>query len=432
MRLGGMQIDAADRTMPWRGIPIQGKKDARLYLFWEVASLMAKRSARRQTAPGAAHIAGGIQDSGVSAGMAEPSSNWIQFVRRYGGHPALEADTVYALSEPLIDAIQAEQKLKLLAHDEEEFERDLARYAGVGFFLRQPISFPTFPAPIIEESASEVQRWNDLQAGLHAMSIQLLKRQGLTDQEIEQHFAQRKQLEAKIEERLVGYTAWLATDPAFRHIVQQFRSNWQQQVRAEGRFRGFPRSLLGERPKSVPPEEREYFISYMTLYKRWGLQSLVSWELPLPMRPELSDPTLYDRPDLSGSGLAIFAPWYLFRDKDINIQELAAHGMTAEYPAHLHDWLIREPKNWGYDRYAIMLRIFVYLELALKRRYSSRVRRKQEALDGAFARVYYGKPLTSTESIRKIRQALTQRLNLRIDRDSDALRTNETPNAPAG
>src|SRR5262245_24431605 len=63
---------------------------------------------------------------------ASPLGAWRAFSRRHRGNSFLEYESLYALSEPLIDAILAE--VPGFFAGQEEFERDLARTASFGFF----------------------------------------------------------------------------------------------------------------------------------------------------------------------------------------------------------------------------------------------------------------------------------------------------------
>ena len=63
---------------------------------------------------------------------------WEAFARRYAGNPMLEQDPLYALSEPVLDAL-VEEAPDFFAGDQEWFERDLARTAVHGFFLRRVV-----------------------------------------------------------------------------------------------------------------------------------------------------------------------------------------------------------------------------------------------------------------------------------------------------
>ena len=77
--------------------------------------------------------------------------------------------------------------------------------------------------------------------------------------------------------------------------------------------------------------------------------------------------------------------------------------------AHLDGWL-RGPqaRQWGFARYAVMLQLYVWLELALRRRYPDSLDRQVVRVDRAFARFSLGK----NESVARDR----------LDRQSDAVR----------
>ena len=169
-------------------------------------------------------------------------------------------------------------------------------------------------------------------------------------------------------------------------------------------------SLMGEPPAPPAVEDREFYDDYLTVYQHWGLERLVSWELPVPLKPELVQPSLYHLTDLVSAGVLVFAPWYLLRDKTINLHVLANRKSVLSSTSHLKQWLGRKTDQWGHDRYARMLKLYVYLELALKARYGDRLRRQLDALDGAFAGFIYGDPVRASDSVKKMRRELSRRL----------------------
>ena len=83
---------------------------------------------------------------------------------------------------------------------------------------------------------------------------------------------------------------------------------------------------------------------------------------------------------------------------------------------HLDDWFEVSAKKWGFDRYAKLLELYVYRDLALMRRYPSRLSGKTELLDQAFSAYWGGAAdvpedaLRGVESVRKLRLHMERRL----------------------
>src|SRR5580704_1757288 len=69
---------------------------------------------------------------------------WERFCARHDDHPAIQSHTLYAIPERLLDAIEQEAPDFLTAR-EKRFERDLARFGGVGFHCGRPIRFALLP-----------------------------------------------------------------------------------------------------------------------------------------------------------------------------------------------------------------------------------------------------------------------------------------------
>jgi hypothetical protein len=133
------------------------------------------------------------------------------------------------------------------------------------------------------------------------------------------------------------------------------------------------------------------------------------------MRPQWTEASGYYLPQISGkAGLVVFVPWYLLRHKDLKIADIVSRKLAIQSPPEIREWMEREPKNWGTRRYAMILRIYIYLELALNRRYAERVKGNQERLDYAFERFLksdLNDEKCSRATVEKARGHMTARLN---------------------
>ncbi len=83
----------------------------------------------------------------LTLSYGKPHPNWLTFAETYKGSPALHSDVVYALPDRLISAI-VKQIPDFFSEEEQHFERDLARLAGAGFFLKRPFGYPRLPLPM--------------------------------------------------------------------------------------------------------------------------------------------------------------------------------------------------------------------------------------------------------------------------------------------
>jgi hypothetical protein len=380
------------------------------------------RGARRSPNPASKHAARNKPGAGnPETAAASPEGRWRQFSLAHAGHPALDDDAVYALPAGLIEVICRELPGVLTA-DDEGFERDLTVLAGEGFFLRRP--FPR-SSGIWADSDQETRGFDLLASRIEAASQEIkgmlvdeLKQQGRSPAQIEQYFDTAKLLEQKLSQRQLGYTGWLVTCAEFRQDRDQFRRRWKRRIEALGRFPTFPRSILGERPPAVAPADRGFFSDYLQFYRRWGLHTMLTWELPDPMRPELTVPSLYHLSHVGEAGVLLFVPWYLLRDQDIALREVAEHRQTLSIPPQLEPWVDGVPKNWGHDRYRLMLKLYLIIELCLKRRYGDRLYRKSDRLDRALSRYFSARKGMRApsdrmmETIRKVRFEMNRRLRV--------------------
>ena len=71
------------------------------------------------------------------------------------------------------------------------------------------------------------------------------------------------------------------------------------------------------------------------------------------MLPSLGSPSMNHLPSIAGAGLLVFVPWYLLRDKRIDLDEIVDQRRMLGSASQLDEWLEKAPKDWGYRRYAL-------------------------------------------------------------------------------
>jgi hypothetical protein len=359
-------------------------------------------------------------DAGGSPAPVAPHPRWTAFAAAYPDHPALKSDTIYALPEPLIDAI-TDRMPRFFTLDERRFERDLARSAGAGFFLKRPFRLPLLPGLALDENEkAELDRLQRRQRqahdGIQEMLDEHMEEHGRSNRQITDFWAAEKQMARKAEVRKWGYAGWLVTHPEFCRARDEFRQRWESAIRELGILPGLPMSVLGEPLPQPLQRHRDFWMEYQHFLRLWGLDRLATWELPVPMRPELTGPSFYDLSTVGEAGVLLFVPWYMFRGKDINLHEVAQHKAVLAAPTHLEEWLKGRPKNFGHRRYAMMLELYIYIELCLRARYSERLSGPIDKLEDTLSHFMktdqrIRRPAScEKDNLRKIREAMVKRL----------------------
>lgn len=347
---------------------------------------------------------------------------WDRFRARHQNNPALEDHTLYAIPEGLVNAIEHEAP-DLLAPREKRFERDLARYGGVGFHKGQPIHFALLPEmKRTALSTDELKRLRRLQKSDRAIQqifnshMRLL---GRSEAQVQAYHGRREQFRNRVIERQRGYVGWLLTNADFRAERDAFFTRWKNVLRRASDNDGQPLSL-GQRPDTRPPKKtRDFWADAVKFLWKWGLEAMATPELPLPIDPGLERPNFGRPSDLRAAGPVLFIPWYLVIDKDMRLEELIENHRLDTPLSHLKDWLpASEGRGWGFERYGTMLRLYIWIGLALARRYPDRMTGQAIRLDRAFARFELEDNESAqavalrTDSIRRIRTELKRRLSI--------------------
>jgi hypothetical protein len=159
---------------------------------------------------------------------------WERFRARHGGNPQLRNDTLYAVPEGLLKAIDLEAP-DFFAAREKRFERDLARYGGVGFHRGQPIRFALLPEmKRTALSTDELKRLRQLQKSdgeLQQLFNRHMRLLGRSEAQVHAYHGRREQFRSRVIERQRGYVGWLLTNADFRTERDAFFTRWKNVLR---------------------------------------------------------------------------------------------------------------------------------------------------------------------------------------------------------
>lgn len=341
------------------------------------------------------------------------SDQWLELSERYPDIASRCGDSVYALPEKLISAIQ-ELVPTLFGPGELDFELHLARTGATGLFLKQPFRYP-----VLSASSDGVRQSKEaIDEEIKELLTDEATAIGRSETSVDDYMKAVDEREKAMRLRQAGYVGWLISEPNYRTEMEAFTSRWKTTIVRKGRFPAVRKSLLGERAQ-ISKKSREFWADAMTLYRRWGLETCLAWELPVPLCPGLETRDFYNRDDIEGAGLHIFIPHYLLRDRGLSVYDIVESQRCLTDDSHLAGWFDRRKPNWGYERYAQMLELYVYLELAIRRRYGDRLRGQTGRLDEAFTQFWLEsnddlQVFTRTESTAKTRQELYRRLRLEV------------------
>ena len=381
------------------------------------------RPRRRPQTLGPPPERGRVRMGAISAAVATDSFDyrsrrWLQFQEEFAGHSALQEATLYALPIRLINQIEILMPGMLTA-DDIRFETRLREVGGTGFCNQRafasevldPIHQSDLPADLYGDYFSTI-----IQRGQFAMHDQVDPHEN--DVRDERRRVERDSILQRFAERNCAYAGWLVTHPQFRMETAELKRAWNLRASLRGTLpdadlfrKPAPRVAMSElSPTAAVRGHVKRF------FKRWNVVRFDTWELPVPISAVfLSDDEL-PRNELKSNGISVFIPWSTTIDKDLRLDDVINYHRSRHDLRHLDGWLIGiKRKKWGVARTAKLMQLYVYFELALKRRYPSRVEGHLDSIDRVF-RAYWNDVPTNSHAVadpeaeRKIRQELGKRL----------------------
>lgn len=368
---------------------------------------------------------------------SSPDKAWRVFERRHRGNPFLAQDPLYSLTEDVIDAIK-QHVPGFFTPQQEQFERDLARMTGGGFFLRRPLGEPTalihkpgltigeflrLPprhhssteepekrlAPVLKPEWFVGEHVQDAISAIQEFIGDVWKAGGRADEDIQAAFGEQHAEQGVLVKQGEAYAGWLVLNKRFRRELRYFQKRWSKVIARRG---GFPRltpPTANATMCRVTPKRDACTWALIGFYHRWCLDRMLTWDLPAPRDARLHFKAS-ETPDLSpDEGITLQVPWYLLRGGRFDLQEVMKRIRFESAPEHLREWVCKESEHdhqaggISYQRLHWLYRCY---ELVLFRRYGSICKTNIENLDRAMGQVM-GR---DEDLVKRLRQRLAREM----------------------
>jgi hypothetical protein len=336
-----------------------------------------------------------------------PHPEWVSFAARHTNHRFLAAEAIYSLEARVIDAIQ-EEIPGFFSRDDEQFERDLVETAGLGFFLKQPMGHSVGG----EHPEAEVQVDDRQQASareINRLYAEELRDGGADAQEIQDHSRRADERNLLVTLRHEAFAGWLALNRRFQNEVKCFRDYWGANIQSAGRFPILIVLWPGSGGGFSSKLPQKFCQACFAFFTRWGLNTMASWDWPIPLDPVVGSPRQVELGLIRESGLSLVIPWHLLRGDKLDLQDYVRDARIASTPDHLREWVNKSSANAdGIDdrRYSILRWLYRCYSLSLLRRYPAVCKRNMGRLDIALASVIK----RDADTIRKLRLSMKKLL----------------------
>ncbi len=334
------------------------------------------------------------------AGTVAPSEAWIGFAAGHAGHRFLDCDPLYSMIRPLIDALVKEVPDFLMGEDE-RFERDLAVANTFGFFRGQPLGYSG--EEWAKMAGGEEHAWEETRQYFKAV----VRGRELTAYEHSEFWNAYRKRKKLITTTGNAYRGWLASDSWYESDLRFLKRAVGDAVDRRGEFPYLSFEYVTD-DRSAGCWSPHHLKLFRDFYRKWGLESLATWEWPLPMPPVVDRPVNV-KPAVTDAGLHLLIPWYMLRGEKFDLQHIVNEVRLTSYPDHLRDWIDRPKKKSG-DAYAEirfskMSHIYHWHHLILQRRYPERCEGRLVEIERAFATIMGIVP----DTVRKIRLELARK-----------------------
>jgi hypothetical protein len=213
-----------------------------------------------------------------------------------------------------------------------------------------------------------------------------------------------------VRQKQEAFAMWLLLQPDFRSQLANLKSRWECEVRQNRRF---PINASQEGNKGPLPHlsfSPEFTNEYTEFCTYWGLERMLTWDVPLPLNPLVDRSVPAPDPFESKTGVSVFLPFYLLRGKNLSVRDLLERVRAESMPDQFATWFgaAGDPDRPADGEVGLQQQFWLYRSyvLVLLTRYAEKCERNREKLNAVIADVL-GK---GQERVRKLRLALLREL----------------------
>jgi len=379
----------------------------------------------------------------ISAHSPDQTSNaWGELVERFGDRISND-DAIYSLPMKLIRALRTHAPQILKAKDA-TFERALRKTAGTGFRRRQPFACPIVEAKqnaevaaklfgdprqeIIRQARLSMHASASFSGPAAAMFPEVNQSIPIATGEVEGMRSIQRQVEEDALSHQYGYAGWLLTNHEFHLDRCHLQAVWngRSYLASACPTRARAESLMAIGERDFPGNGAELHAlsdiraGTLNFFNKWGLDGMWTWDLPILSAPKQLMCETIPAADPNSPGITLFIPWSLLASRELNLTKIIQYHQCRQNLSHLNGWLFdthKKNEDWGVLKCGHLLPLYVYIQLALRRRYADRLDGQIKLLDPVFAEYFStttpqnnGRPW-SAGSIRKIRERMEKRLS---------------------
>ncbi len=329
---------------------------------------------------------------------------WNEFERACKDHPIPTEDCIYALPLELIDLIH-DFAPDFWSGPQFQFEQNLSAISGGIFLAKQQVLRDIYRPFILlsdfygtrTESPRQKAKKRPLitwKSDALDVSETELQTAGYSPTEVKTLQCAMVDHRGKNEQLGIGFAGWLITNAQFLAELRQLKSQAPAGVGNGGRFPilqgGFSTGgyeTLGRTFKGIwspqNDQDRNFDKDCQDFLQRWCLQSLLTWDIPVPMETSMGTTASLLTRDTE-AGVHVFVPWYALKAKEKKLDTLLRVPLAKQMTANLSSWLRKGSAEKGAVRYSRLFRLFVYWVCALERRYGEKIAKYRPKLELAF------------------------------------------------
>ncbi|MBI5764299.1 MAG: hypothetical protein HZA51_12325 [Planctomycetes bacterium] len=291
----------------------------------------------------------------------------------------------YAVPAALLQALDRVFGKKCPPNISFDFEAafaDLCKKSNcIGFWFGQPLIFEYLGEsvipfePIPHDLIAEWHKQNTIASekeGPPPSEESLRSKIGTTEQAMGEVEIRRQ----AIFSRLQGYLGWLMTNKTFIDERDELRRKWENRIMKD---RAIPTLLIPHSSESLESfgvkkadvTQSEMYESFRTFYQRWCLQGFCTWDLPVPVGPQIPALLKNQWDQLAQMGNYLFLPHSLIVIGEMGLEPMAKSLLEHLAPGHLQEWrrqsLKLKRKPLGSARLGRLFRLNFYWELLKSR-----------------------------------------------------------------